>query len=70
MINVHFIFGLTPHLWKIICKCNTIFFFSINLFFSFRLLLTREELDNPHKAKTWHIFQEKFSVSLLFNSEE
>ncbi|CAF4129594.1 unnamed protein product, partial [Adineta steineri] len=35
----------------------------------FRLLLKREELDNPHKAKTWHIFREKFSVLLTFGND-
>ncbi|CAF1088157.1 unnamed protein product, partial [Didymodactylos carnosus] len=34
------------------------------------LLLTREELDNPHKSKTWHIFKENFSVRLQFDIGE
>jgi PTEN phosphatase family protein len=30
------------------------------------LVLQREELDNPHKSKTWHCFRESFSVKLIF----
>jgi len=30
------------------------------------LLLTREELDNPHKSKTWHCFKESLTVKLVF----
>ena len=33
------------------------------------LKLNREELDNPHKQKTWKIYREKFSVELFFESK-
>ncbi|CAF0993682.1 unnamed protein product [Rotaria sordida] len=50
---------------------NCAFYFWLNTSFieNNSLLLKRDELDNPHKAKTWHIFQEKFSVLLVFDSE-
>lgn len=32
-----------------------------------RLLIKRNELDNPHKPKTWQWFREKFSVELFFS---
>ncbi len=32
-----------------------------------RLYLSREELDNPHKQKTWGTFREGFAVELLFS---
>ncbi len=32
---------------------------------SFSLMLGREELDNPHKPKTWHCFGRDFRVSVF-----
>ena len=32
-----------------------------------RELLTREQLDNPHKEKTWAVWRENFSVEIIFN---
>lgn len=31
----------------------------------YSLKLTREEIDNPHKERTWDIFTEKFSIKLV-----
>jgi hypothetical protein len=28
--------------------------------------MLREELDNPHKEKTWRVWKEKFSVEVVF----
>lgn len=39
-------------------------FFIVILLSSTRLKLSRHELDNPHKSKTWHVFQEDFSVTV------
>lgn len=49
---------------------NCAFYFWFNTLFieNFRLLLTRDELDNPHKKKTWRIFREHFSVLLEFEN--
>jgi PTEN homologous phosphatase len=33
---------------------------------SLRLVIPRNELDNLHKSKTWHVFRDNFSVELLF----
>ena len=32
-----------------------------------RLVLTRDQLDNPHKSKTWHCFRPGFTVTLKFD---
>jgi PTEN phosphatase family protein len=32
-----------------------------------KLHLTRTELDNPHKSKTWKVFRERFAVDLDFD---
>ncbi|CAF0822790.1 unnamed protein product [Adineta steineri] len=50
--------------------CAFYFWFNTSFIENNSLLLKREELDNPHKAKTWHIFREKFSVLLTFSNEE
>jgi len=34
------------------------------------LILTREELDNPHKPKTWDVFRESLKVELRFDPVE
>ena len=45
------------------------FYFWFNTaFVQDRLLLKREDLDNPHKPKTWHCFHENFSVEVVFQS--
>lgn len=41
----------------------------IYIFHLFSLLLTRNELDNPHKKKTWKTFRFNFSVELKFLPE-
>lgn len=32
----------------------------------YRLFLPREELDNPHKPKTWDLYKEDFGVTMYF----
>jgi len=46
------------------------FYFWINTGFvdEDHVTLSRAELDNPHKKKTWHIFKEDFSVQIYFES--
>ncbi|XP_066467516.1 phosphatidylinositol 3,4,5-trisphosphate 3-phosphatase TPTE2-like isoform X2 [Tiliqua scincoides] len=46
--------------------CAFYFWFNTNFIEDNRLYLPREELDNPHKPKTWKIFREKFAVELNF----
>ena len=31
-----------------------------------RIQMMREELDNPHKEKTWRVWKENFSVEVVF----
>jgi len=38
------------------------------MFDIYRLLIPRDELDNPHKKKVHKIFTDDFSVELLFKS--
>lgn len=35
-----------------------------------KLKVTREDLDNPHKSKTWKIYREKFSIELSLEEVE
>ncbi|XP_064413855.1 putative tyrosine-protein phosphatase TPTE isoform X4 [Latimeria chalumnae] len=46
--------------------CPFYFWFNTS-FVKNRLYLSREELDNPHKPKTWKIYKEKFAVELKFD---
>ena len=45
------------------------FFFWLHTYFikNDRECLTREQLDNPHKEKTWAVWRENFSVEIIFN---
>ncbi|XP_051972151.1 phosphatidylinositol 3,4,5-trisphosphate 3-phosphatase TPTE2-like isoform X1 [Xyrauchen texanus] len=50
------------------CYKDCLFYFWFNTSFveNNRLHLSREELDNPHKTKTWNIYKEDFGVTLSF----
>ncbi|KAA0188336.1 hypothetical protein HAZT_HAZT009576 [Hyalella azteca] len=41
-------------------------FYSSIFFSQCRLTLTRGELDNPHKSKTWNVFKANFGITLYF----
>ncbi|XP_042229285.1 phosphatidylinositol 3,4,5-trisphosphate 3-phosphatase TPTE2-like isoform X1 [Homarus americanus] len=45
-------------------KSPFFFWFHTGFINSGRLDLNRLELDNPHKSKTWHVFQEDFGVTV------
>ena len=47
-------------------KCPFYFWFHTAFVKENKLTLTREELDNPHKPKTWFCFRESLSVELIF----
>ena len=49
-------------------NCAFYFWFNTSFVEDDTLSLSREELDNPHKKKTWHIFQEDFSIDLKFEN--
>ncbi|XP_078513377.1 phosphatidylinositol 3,4,5-trisphosphate 3-phosphatase TPTE2-like isoform X1 [Lissotriton helveticus] len=46
--------------------CPLYFWFNTSFVEDNRLYLSRNELDNPHKAKTWKIYSENFAVELIF----
>ncbi|XP_074843256.1 phosphatidylinositol 3,4,5-trisphosphate 3-phosphatase TPTE2-like isoform X2 [Carettochelys insculpta] len=46
--------------------CPFFFWFNTSFIENNRLHLPRNELDNPHKPKTWKIYREKFAVELNF----
>ena len=47
-------------------KCPFYFWFNTALHRSEKLCLKREDLDNPHKPKTWHCFRRSFEVAVTF----
>uniref|UniRef100_A0A8C5AWH4 Transmembrane phosphatase with tensin homology n=1 Tax=Gadus morhua TaxID=8049 RepID=A0A8C5AWH4_GADMO len=50
--------------------CPFYFWFNTSFVENNKLYLSREELDNPHKAKTWALYKEDFGVTLLFSESE
>lgn len=77
--TAHSISGLTPLLLRttggFFFFCQYFFFFLSSesslksfalMFLCHRLYLSREELDNPHKSKTWDIYKEDFGVTVIF----
>lgn len=46
--------------------CPFYFWFNTSFIENNRLYLSRAELDNPHKPKTWNIYKEDFAVELAF----
>ncbi|ROL54398.1 Phosphatidylinositol 3,4,5-trisphosphate 3-phosphatase TPTE2 [Anabarilius grahami] len=44
--------------------CPFYFWFNTSFVENNRLYLSREELDNPHKSKTWDIYKEDFGVTV------
>jgi len=47
-------------------KCPFYFWFHTGFIKDGKLLLTRDQLDNPHKSKTWFCFKESLTVELSF----
>nr|XP_037842846.1 phosphatidylinositol 3,4,5-trisphosphate 3-phosphatase TPTE2 [Chlorocebus sabaeus] len=47
-------------------NCPFFFWFNTSFIQSNRLYLPRNELDNPHKQKTWKIYPPQFAVEVLF----
>lgn len=43
------------------------FWFNTSFIEDNKLYLSREELDNPHKAKTWNLYKEDFGVTMYFS---
>ncbi|XP_060089256.1 phosphatidylinositol 3,4,5-trisphosphate 3-phosphatase TPTE2-like [Heteronotia binoei] len=59
-------FDSTSDLPKGYDDCAFFFWFNSSFIENNRLYLSRSELDNPHKPKTWKIFRENFAVELNF----
>ena len=49
-------------------NCPFYFWFHTGFVEKNELVLGREELDNPHKSKTWKFYRESFSVKLVFSA--
>lgn len=50
--------------------CPFYFWFNASFIEDNKLFLSREELDNPHKAKTWDLYKEDFGVTMFFSEPE
>uniref|UniRef100_A0A669DLM0 Transmembrane phosphatase with tensin homology n=1 Tax=Oreochromis niloticus TaxID=8128 RepID=A0A669DLM0_ORENI len=46
------------------------FWFNTSFIEDNKLFLPREELDNPHKPKTWDLYKEDFGVTMYFSESE
>ncbi|XP_008425410.1 putative tyrosine-protein phosphatase TPTE isoform X2 [Poecilia reticulata] len=46
------------------------FWFNTSFVEENKLFLSREELDNPHKSKTWNIYKEDFGVTMFFSDSD
>ncbi|XP_049709274.1 phosphatidylinositol 3,4,5-trisphosphate 3-phosphatase TPTE2-like isoform X3 [Elephas maximus indicus] len=47
-------------------NCPFFFWFNTSFIKNYRLYLPRNELDNPHKSKTWKIYRPEFAVEVYF----
>ncbi|XP_052608802.1 phosphatidylinositol 3,4,5-trisphosphate 3-phosphatase TPTE2-like [Peromyscus californicus insignis] len=57
---------LCPNLPKYYDDCPFFFWFHTAFIRKNRLYLPRNELDNPHKSKTWNIYSSNFAVEVYF----
>ncbi|XP_016069079.1 PREDICTED: phosphatidylinositol 3,4,5-trisphosphate 3-phosphatase TPTE2-like isoform X2 [Miniopterus natalensis] len=57
----------TSDLPKYYDNCPFFFWFHTSFIENNRLYLTRNELDNPHKPKTWNIYRPEFAVEIYFD---
>uniref|UniRef100_F6XHE4 Phosphatidylinositol-3,4,5-trisphosphate 3-phosphatase n=1 Tax=Ciona intestinalis TaxID=7719 RepID=F6XHE4_CIOIN len=51
-------------------NCPFYFWFNTSLVEGDHVTLKREEIDNPHKKKTWKIYRDNFTVKLTFSDAE
>ncbi|XP_073085904.1 phosphatidylinositol 3,4,5-trisphosphate 3-phosphatase TPTE2-like isoform X4 [Manis javanica] len=56
-----------PDLPKYYDNCPFFFWFHTSFIQSNRLYLSRTELDNPHKPKTWSVYRPGFAVEVCFD---
>lgn len=50
-------------------NCPFYFLFHSSFVRDNRLYIPREELDNPHKRKTWKIYRQHFGVEIFFSDD-
>ncbi|KAG7261383.1 hypothetical protein CRUP_036097, partial [Coryphaenoides rupestris] len=50
--------------------CPFYFWFNTSFVEDNKLYLSREELDNPHKPKTWDLYKKDFGVTVFFSDPE
>ncbi|XP_023561052.1 phosphatidylinositol 3,4,5-trisphosphate 3-phosphatase TPTE2-like isoform X2 [Octodon degus] len=61
---------LSSELPKYYDKCPFFFWFHTSFIQNNRLYLPRNEIDNPHKPKTWKIYSSRFAVEVYFAESE
>ena len=57
---------MVEHDWTLSCRFVAELDWTLSLLR--RLELPRDELDNPHKSKTHHVFRENFAVIVNFDT--
>ncbi|XP_055982345.1 phosphatidylinositol 3,4,5-trisphosphate 3-phosphatase TPTE2-like [Sorex fumeus] len=50
-------------------KCAFFFWFHTSFIQNNRLYLSRNDLDNPHKPKTWKVYRPEFAVEVYFDNQ-
>ena len=50
-------------------NCPFYFWFNTALIHTEKMCLKREDLDNPHKSKTWHCFRQSFEVEVTIQKK-
>jgi len=59
-------YSSSPNVPKGYDNCAFFFWFHTSFIHHHKLQIQRDELDNPHKAKTWRVFENRFGVTLRF----
>ncbi|XP_018006921.1 phosphatidylinositol 3,4,5-trisphosphate 3-phosphatase TPTE2 isoform X1 [Hyalella azteca] len=59
-------YSSSRHVPKGYDNCPFFFWFHSGFIENNKLTLTRGELDNPHKSKTWNVFKANFGITLYF----
>ncbi|XP_053420092.1 phosphatidylinositol 3,4,5-trisphosphate 3-phosphatase TPTE2-like [Nycticebus coucang] len=59
-------FFSSSNLPKCYDNCAFFFWFHTSFIKKNRLYLPREQLDNPHKPRTWSVYQPNFAVEVYF----
>ncbi|XP_054983129.1 phosphatidylinositol 3,4,5-trisphosphate 3-phosphatase TPTE2-like [Sorex araneus] len=60
---------LTPNIPTYYDNCAFFFWFHTSFIQNNRLYLSRNDLDNPHKPKTWKVYRPEFAVEVYFDNQ-